>query len=98
MLRWHNLYNAFFSAFHSKKINIMIYFYFHVFETTTAIHCPMKISFPPLQHAAALVGCFPRINRQFTIENFRMKKVNNSKNNLYLLLLALYFRPNQSLL
>ena len=34
----------------------------------------MKNSFPPLQHAAALDGCFPRIDRQFTIENFQAKK------------------------
>ena len=34
----------------------------------------MKNSFPPLQHAAALDGCFPRIDRQFTIENFQAEK------------------------
>ena len=74
MLRWHDLYNAFFSAFHSKQINTMIHFYLYVFETMTVIHCSMKISFPPLQRAVALVGCFPCINRQFTIENFQVKK------------------------
>ena len=72
----------------------MIYFYFYVFKTTTAIHFSMKISFPPLQHAAALVGCFPRINRQFTIENFQLKKINNGGNNVYLSLLF----PAQSIL
>ena len=31
-VRLHSLYNAFFSAFHSKQIYITIYFYLHVFE------------------------------------------------------------------
>ena len=74
----------------------MIHFYFYVFETTSAIHCPMKISFPPLQHAAALVGCFPRINRQFTIENIRMKKVNNSKKPFISIIVSALF-PAQSI-
>ena len=50
-VRLHSLYNAFFSvSYRPEKINIM--------TATTEIHRSMGNSFPSLQHAAALVGCF----------------------------------------
>ena len=40
----------------------------------------MKNSFPPLRHAAALLGdVFSRIDMQVTGENFHVEKRNNKK-------------------
>ena len=41
----------------------------------------MKNSFPPLKHAAALVGYFSRIARQLTSENFHTKRKKDRNNN-----------------
>ena len=59
------------SAFYSKKIDAMIYFYLCVFDS--------KNHEKQLPAIAACSGfCFSCIHRQFTSENFRLKKKNSN--------------------
>ena len=80
--------------------------------TTTAIHRSMKNSFPPLRHAAALLGCFlthrhagyrwelSRRQKKQQKNNSNSNNSNNSNNsinNSNLSLLLIFFRPDRSL-
>ena len=66
-VRSHGLHNALLSAFYSKKIDAMIYFYLCVFDS--------NYHEKQLPAIAACSGfCFSCIDRQFTSENFRLKK------------------------
>ena len=75
---------------------------------TTAIHRSMKNSFPPLRHAAALLGCFlthRHAGYRWELSRRKKKQKNNSNsnnsndsiNNSNLSLLLIFFRPDRSL-
>ena len=80
-VRSHGLYNALFSAFYSKQISVKIYFYLNVFGSKDSNLSFHENSLPSLQHAVALVRCFSCIDKQFTSENFsvKKKKINNKQ-------------------
>ena len=72
---------------------------------TTAIHRSMKNSFPPLRHAAALLGCFLthrhagyrwELSRRKKKQQINNSNSNNSINNSNLSLLLIFFRPDRS--
>ena len=98
---FHGLYNAYFSAFCLKQINI-ICFYLCVFDNSNSnpsFH-EEQPRLLPLQLAVTLAGF--HFTHWLAVCKWKLshQKTNNSnisKNNLNLSLLMLYFRPDQSL-
>ena len=70
-VRWCSLYNAFFSAFYSKQVSIMIYFYLNVFGSKNSNLSFHKKQLPIIAACSGFGWMFfSCIDRQFTSENF----------------------------
>ena len=73
------LNKAFFSAFYSKQINMMSYFYLWVFYNNERNPSFQKNSFPSLQHAATMVGYFLTHRQAVYNRKISCKKINKKQ-------------------
>ena len=78
-VRLHSLYNAFFSAFHSKQIYIPIYFYLHVFENNDSNPSFHEEQLPLIAACSGFGWMFShKLTGSLHVKTFTQKKKNYS--------------------
>ena len=100
-VRSYGLYNIFFSAFHSKKINLMINFLLYVFDKNDSNPPFHKERLPAIAGSSDFGWMFSHASTgSLQVKTFTQEKKNDnnniSKNSSNLSLLMLYFRPDRS--